>query len=252
MKKKEPMFKPRSAGEAERMTVQTSGQADLQSSAVPNVHSAANDAAVAQCASGVQNTSQEQAAIEKAAIEQARKKREKKVGVISKVSAVWTLLSTLYAIASTCFFIAKGWVTHTVSIVLAVILAVYVIVFVVLAVMTVKDVKGGKKRIKNYKKALKIFKAVANIIFLSLTAVSMVGISVTGFKEIAKIVWFALSFAVAVIQLGLKISLLILKAVRVHISRRFKVEFVRYVNGKKTKKGVRTKLKERGYKEKVE
>lgn len=235
MKKKEPMFKPRSAGEAERAAVQTSA----------NMQYATSSDSVAQVATGAQSLTREQAAME-----QARKKREKKVGTISKLSAVWTLLSTLYAIASTCLFIAKGWVTHTVSIVLAVILAVYVIVFIVLAVMTVKDVKGGKKRIKNYKKALKIFKAVANIIFLSLTAVSMVGISATGFKEIAKIVWFALSFAVAVIQLGLKISLIVLKAVRVHISKKFKVEFVRYVNGKRAKKGVRSKLKERGYREK--
>lgn len=181
------------------------------------------------------------------ALARAENERAKKVGTLAKFSAVFTVISTLYAIVSTCLFIAKGWVSGTVSIVLACILAVYVAVFIVLVVATVKDVKGGTKRIKNYKKFLKIFKALANLIFLCLVAVSMAGMSVAGLKDIARIVSFSVTFAVAVVQLGLKIALLIMRGMRARISKRFKVRIVKFVNGKEMKKGASAKIKERRY-----
>lgn len=176
--------------------------------------------------------------------------RERKATVINKVSAIWTLLTTLYAIASTCLFIAKGWLSNAVSIVLICVLAVYVVVFIVLAVMTFKDVKGGSKRIKTYKKTLKIFKAVANVVLLSITAVSMVGMSLNGFDAVAKLVAFIVTFVVAVIQLGLNVALLAMKLTKSYVAKRFKVEYVSFVDGRKQKKSISQKLKERRYKNK--
>ncbi|MDE7372564.1 MAG: hypothetical protein K2N18_00715 [Clostridia bacterium] len=177
-------------------------------------------------------------------------KREKKATVLNKVSAIWTLLTTLYAIASTCLFIAKGWLGSAVSIVLICILAVYVVVFIVLAVMTFKDVKGGAKRVKTYKKLLKIFKAVANIVLLSITAVSMVGMSLVGFDAVSKWVAFIVTFAVAVIQLGLKIAMLAMKLAKSYVAKRFKVEYFSFVDGRKQKKSAMQKFKESRYKDK--
>ena len=177
-------------------------------------------------------------------------KREKKASLVNKLSAIWTLLSTVYAIASTCLFIAKGWLSDVTSIVLGCILGVYVCVFIVLAVMTCKDVKGGAQRVKMYKKLLKIFKAVANVVLLSITAVSMVGMSLEGIDAVSKLVLFIITFVVAVIQLGLKVASLILKIVRVRVSKKFKVEIVRFVDGKKQKKSASAKLKESKYKDK--
>ena len=177
-------------------------------------------------------------------------KREKKATVINKVSAIWTLLTTLYAIASTCLFIAKGWLSNAVSIVLICVLAVYVVVFIVLAVMTFKDVKGGAKRVKTYKKLLKIFKAAANIVLLSITAVSMVGMSLEGFDAVSKLIAFIVTFVVAVIQLGLSIASLVMRLAKAHVAKRFKVEYVSFVDGRKQKKSMSQKFKESRYKNK--
>lgn len=172
----------------------------------------------------------------------------KKTFILTKLSAIWTLISTVYAIASTCLFIARGWLSNAVSIVLACILAVYVAVFITLAIMTFKDFKSGKKRVKLYKKTLKIFKAAANIILLSITAVSMVGMSVNGLNDVAKLIAFIITFVVAVIQLGLSVSLLIMKLFKSYITKKFKVEIVRFVDGKKKKKSVAHRLQENKYK----
>lgn len=177
-------------------------------------------------------------------------KREKKATIVNKISAIWTLLTTVYAIASTCLFIAKGWLSNAVSIVLICVLAVYVAVFIVLAVMTFKDFKGGTKKVKLFKKLLKIFKAVANIVLLSITAVSMVGMGVHGIDGVAKVVAFAVTFIVAVIQLTLKVALLALKLTKSYVAKRFKVEYVSFVDGRKQKKSVSQRIKERGYKNK--
>ena len=212
MKKKEPTFKPKSRLEA---APEAERQQALTESVQKEIH-----------------------------------EREKKATVINKLSAIWTLLTTVYAIASTCLFIAKGWLSNAVSIVLICILAVYIVVFIVLAVMTFKDVKGGAKRVKTYKKLLKIFKAVVNVILLSITAVSMVGMSLNGFDAISKLIAFIVTFIVAVIQLGLKIALFAMKMAKSHVAKRFKVEYLRFVDGKEQKKSATQKFKEGRYKDK--
>ncbi len=177
-------------------------------------------------------------------------KQDKKSSVVTKISAVWTIISTLYAIATTGIFIGRGWVSHVASIVLACILGVYVCVFIVLVVFTFKDAKGGTKQVKLYRKTLKIFKAIANVVLLSLAAVSMVGMSFKGIDQVAKLIFFIATFVVAVIQLGLKVTLFAMKLIRMRIAKAFKVEFYKFVDGRKKRKSVAMKYKESRYKQK--
>lgn len=177
-------------------------------------------------------------------------KEDKKISVISKLSLIWTVISTVYAIFSTCLFIARGWVPNTVSYVLVGVLALYVVVFILLIVLTVRNPKYGKRNVGLYKKLLKIFKAIANIAFLVLTAISLAGMTIVGMQGVMKWILFCASFAVALIQLGLKVVLLAIKIGRMYVASKFKVEIVNFVDGKKQKKNLRAKLQENKYKEK--
>lgn len=177
-------------------------------------------------------------------------KQDKKSSVVTKISAVWTIIFTLYAIVTTGIFIGRGWVSHVASIVLASILGVYVCIFIVLVVFTFKDAKGGTKQVKLYRKTLKIFKAIANVVLLSLSAVSMVGMSFEGIDQVAKLIFFIATFVVAVIQLGLKVTLFVMKLIRMKIAKAFKVEFYQFVDGRKKRKSIAMKYKESKYKNK--
>lgn len=174
------------------------------------------------------------AQVEKARAE-VEKEQDKKQSKVAKVSAIWTIISTIYAIITTCVFIANDWVNDTFSIVLLVILIVYIIAFVFLVALTVKDPKKAKLPIKYYKKGLKIFKAFANVVFLVLSAVSMAGIAGGG-MGIKEWIVFIATFMVAVVQLAIKVSLLVLNIVRRNLTSKYKVKVKRYVNGEEKKK----------------
>lgn len=171
----------------------------------------------------------------------------KKVSKLQKISAIWTIISTIYAIASTCTFIARGWIEHTLTYVIIALLAVYVAVFIALVVLLFKDPKKIKINLKTYKTLLKIFKAVVNVAFLSLSAVSMAGISSEG-MSISKWVLFGLTFLVAVVQLGLKVSLFVLKLIRKRLAKNYKVKISRFVDGKKKHKNLVDSIEEKSYK----
>jgi len=175
-------------------------------------------------------------------------KQQKKASVVNRIGMLWTLLSTVYAIFSTCVFIARGWVPHTVTYVLIGVLCAYVIAFIVLCVLSFKDPKSGKKHTKTYKKTLKIFKAIVNIVFLALTALSMVGMTMTG-MNVVKIIVFSLTFLVAAIQLGLSIARLLLRLTQLHIAKVYTVKVERFVDGRRKRKAVGDKLKENKYKD---
>ena len=171
----------------------------------------------------------------------------KKISRLQKVSAIWTVLSTAYAIATTCVSIARGWVDHTLTYVLIALLAVYVVFFIVFVALIFKDPKKGKFGLKTYKKLLKIFKIIVNISFLSLTAVSMAGISSSDMSVWQWIVFVA-SFVVAAVQLGLNVWLLIFKLARRRIAKYYKVKITRFVDGKRRKKNVADTIEEKTYK----
>lgn len=175
-------------------------------------------------------------------------KQQKKASVINRIGMIWTLLSTVYAIFSTCLFIARGWVSHTVTYVLISVLCAYVITFIVLCVLSFKDPKSGKKHTKTYKKTLKVFKAVVNIVFLALTAISMVGMTMNG-MNVVKIIVFSLTFLVAAVQLGLSIARLVMRFTQLHIAKVYSVKVERFVDGHRKRKGVADKIKESKYKD---
>ncbi len=173
----------------------------------------------------------------------------KETSTLRKISAIWTLVSTAYAIVTTCLFVSRDWVSSTVSYVLIAILAVYIAAFVGLIVYVVRDPKKGTKSTKTYKKVLGIFKAFINVVFLALTAVSLTGMAAND-MSVGKWIMFVLTFVVAVVQLGLKICLLVMKLVTKHIAKKYKVKIENYRDGSKKKNGAMDKLTERRYREK--
>lgn len=82
--------------------------------------------------------------------------------------------------------------------------------------------------------------------FLALTAVSMVGLA-KGEMSLIKWIMFGVSFFVAVVQLVLKITKVVMKAIRKRVAKKFKVEVQKYVDGKRQKKSVVDKMKENSY-----
>ena len=154
MRRKQPTFKPRSASEIGRIdAAKTVKSADdgiaeqkcPQSSVAPASPVASVSEQSAEAVAETLKPSEEQLAVSEG-VKREIEKRQKKATVINKLSAVWTLLSTVYAIASTCLFIAKGWVADTASIVLVSILAVYVCVYELNTVEVTKPLSASQPR----------------------------------------------------------------------------------------------------------
>lgn len=184
--------------------------------------------------------------IEQATADVQKEENDKGLSVVQKLNVAWTVISTLYAIVSVCMFISKKWVESAYTYALIPMLAVFVIVFICLVVFTFKNQKKAQSNIKDYKKALGIFKASVNVMFLALTAVSMVGLA-KGEMSPIKWIMFGVSFFVAVVQLVLKITKVVMKAIRKRVAKKFKVEVQKYVDGKRQKKSVVDKMKENSY-----
>ena len=68
--------------------------------------------------------------VEKAQAFVEQEEKDKGMSVVQKLNVVWTIVSTLYAIASTCMFVAKKWVDSIYTYILIPMLAVLVITFV--------------------------------------------------------------------------------------------------------------------------
>ncbi|MDE5601881.1 MAG: hypothetical protein K2J16_05230 [Clostridia bacterium] len=174
---------------------------------------------------------------------------KEKISLLRKLSAIWTLISTAYAIVSTCLFISRDWVSSTVSYVLIGILSVYILAFIALIVLVARNPKKGTRAAKYYKTILKIFKTVINIVFLILTAVSMAGMAATNMSA-GKWFMFIMSFIVAFVQLAFKIVMLASKLARRWVAKRFKVKIENYKDGKRKKNTMLDSITERQYKDK--
>lgn len=183
------------------------------------------------------------------AIAMVREEENKKRTRLQNFSFFWTLVSTLYAIVSVCIFIASGWVEHTLMYVLVGLLVAYIIAFVIMLSLLARKKDKASKHFKYYRKAIKIFKAISNVLLLAVTAVSMAGIAEGG-MQLVQWLAFSLTFAVAVVQLGLKVAILITTVARQRVAKRFDVGIVRYVNGQPKRKTIAEKIKENSYKEK--
>lgn len=193
-----------------------------------------------------QKYSQEEIQAAQAVVEQEEK--DKGMTVVQRLSVVWTIVSTVYAIVSTCTFVAKKWVDSAYAYALIPMLVVLVITFVVLVVLTFKDKKKLQTNVKNYKKILGIFKAFVNVFFLAISAVSMAGIA-TGETSLVKWIVFAATFFVALVQLVFKITKFAMKQVRKAVGKKYKVEMHKFVDGKKKKKSVADSVTEHSYKQ---
>ena len=184
----------------------------------------------------------------KATAEVIAEEENKKLTTFQKIDVVWTVISTLYAIASVCTFVAKKWVDSVYTYALIPMLAVFVGAFIALVALTFKDPKKLKTNVKTYKKVLAIFKAFVNVFFLALTAVSMVGIA-TGKPDLVKWIVFGFTFFVALVQLSLKIAKFAMRCAKNSLSKKFKVEMHNFKDGVKKKKTSSDKIKENSYNE---
>ena len=193
-----------------------------------------------------QKYSQEEVQAAQAVVEQEEK--DKGMSVVQRLSVVWTIVSTVYAIVSTCTFVAKKWVDSAYAYALIPMIVVLVITFVALVVLTFKDKKKLQTNVKNYKKILGIFKAFVNVFFLAISAVSMAGIA-TGETSLVKWIVFAATLFVALVQLVFKITKFAMKQVRKAVGKKYKVEMHNFVDGKKKKKSVADSVTEHSYKQ---
>ena len=184
----------------------------------------------------------------KAIAEVIAEEENKKLTTFQKIDVVWTVISTLYAIASVCTFVAKKWVDSVYTYALIPMLAVFVGVFITLVALTFKDPKKLKTNVKTYKKVLAIFKAFVNVFFLALTAVSMAGIA-TGKPDLVKWIVFGFTFFVALVQLSFKIAKFAMRCAKKSLSKKFKVEMHNFKDGVKKKKTSSDKIKENSYNE---
>ena len=165
----------------------------------------------------------------------------KKQSRIAKVSFVWTIISMIFAIASGVTLITKNWILAPYSYIMLGFLAAYAVVFIVVVALNAKDSKTGKSRVKNLKKLFGIFKLVTNIVFLVVTAMSMVGVvQADTLGGLWKWIVIGANIAIAGVQLGLKITLIILKAIFKKKGQQYAVRVATYVNGLRKDNNIRT------------
>lgn len=184
-------------------------------------------------------------------IEFARKEVEsqnKQVKGLSILSVVWTFVSTVYAIVSACVLISRRWVEHTVTYVLIGILVLYVGVFIGVVAAAFASPKDGKKSMKGLKTALKFLKPVMTIVLVALSITEVVAVAGVGFS-LARLPFMVFTMLVAFLQIAFRVLLLIAKARANKIAKGYAVRVERFVDGKKTKKGLRAKLQEKRYKD---
>lgn len=180
-------------------------------------------------------------------VQQTAALEEKKdLGVLQKISTIWSFISAGYAVASTCAFIAKGWVNTAYSYALIPLLVVFVAVFIALVALSVKNPQNAKNNAKTYKKAIGIFKAFSNVFFIVISAVSMAGI-VTGDVDITKWIVFSVTLIIALVQLAFKVASLVKKIAKRRMAQRFNVQITSYKDGVKKRKSISDSVRERGY-----
>lgn len=175
------------------------------------------------------------------------KRANRKESALSAVSLIWTLLSTVFAIASTSVYIAKRWVESYLTYVLIAALALYVGIFICFVIVAFKNPRKSKKDAKEYKKLIQVFKSIVNLSYLVLTAIDMAAIALS---QIGLLKWllFVASFLIALVQLIFRIWLLIVGIVKRRLGKMYDVKVTNYVDGKTKRRSVSDIMKERSYK----
>lgn len=187
--------------------------------------------------------SQEDVARAKEAVEREMAGKNKR---LRDFEIAWTIISTIFAIISTSILLSKKWVEGVVSYVILGLLIAYVIGFIVMCAAIYRH-PYNTSGLKVYGKALKIFKALANMAFLVLTLMTMIAI-VKENKTLNVAQWliFFGNLIVAVVQLIIKIISLVRFLAMRHTAKNYSVKVMRYVDGeeqKKTHKDIRYEKK---------
>ena len=151
---------------------------------------------------------------------------KQKLSKVDLASFIITILSSAYTMATVIMFVVENWVPSAFSIALKVLLVSWVVAFIVIMGFSIatRDTKKTKKYLATYKKLIKLFKGFVNVLFLTITAVSMVGIVKEGIDGIVQMVVMAFSVIVAMAQLAVNTAKFIMKSMLKHHKEKKKKE----------------------------
>lgn len=195
--------------------------------------------------SALQHYSEDDILNARVAVEKEQAKKNKR---LRSFEIAWAIISTIFAIISTSILLVKKWAGGAVSYVILGILIVYVFVFMVLCALVYKK-PNSNISFKAYDKAIKIFKALANIAFLVLTAMTMVAmVKENGTLSLSQWLIFLGNLLVATVKLVLKLVSLIRFIADRHIAKNYSVQVSRYVDGEEQHKTMADKRIENRYK----
>ena len=158
---------------------------------------------------------------------------------------IWAIISTVFAIITTAILLAKNWVEGVLSYVILAVLCVYVLVFLVLCALLYKK-PTSKVPIATYGKIIKLVKALTNIAFLVLSAMSLAGIAAS---DLSPSKWVVLigNFLLAGVKLGFALYSIIKLIVRHHVAKNYALQVTRIVDGKVQKKTAADLREEKKY-----
>ena len=151
---------------------------------------------------------------------------KQKLSKIDLASFIITILSSAYTMATVIMFVVENWVPSAFSTALKVLLVSWVVAFIVIMGFSIatRDTKKTKKYLGTYKKLIKLFKGFVNVLFLTITAVSMVGIVKEGVDGIVQMVVMAFSVISAAAQLAVNTAKFIMKSMLKHHKEKKKKE----------------------------
>ena len=180
----------------------------------------------------------------RAEVEKEQAKKNKRLRVFN---AIWAIISTIFAIISTSILLVKNWVDGIISYVILAILIVYVLVFMVLCALVYKR-PDSNVSFEAYGKTIKIFKALANIAFLVLTAMTMAAmVKENGTLSISQWAIFIGNAIIATIKLVLKFASLVRFIITRHVAKNYSVQVTRYVDGHEQHKTLADKREEKKF-----
>ena len=180
----------------------------------------------------------------RAQVEKEQAKNQKK---LNRFEEVWAIVSTVFAIVSTAVLLAKNWVEGVLSYAILGILVAYILIFLVLCTMLVKK-PGSKLNIKVYGKTVKIFKALANIAFLVLAAMTMASmVKENNSFSVSQWLVFVGNALLAVVKLVLQLVSFVSYLSNRHIAKHYSVQVTRYVDGRQQKKTAGDRRTEKKY-----
>ena len=178
---------------------------------------------------------------------EVEKELARKDRYLRRFDVAWTIISTIFAIVSTSILLAKNWVEGTISYIILALLIAYVVAFLILCAVIHKN-PDSKVSIKAYSKAIKIFKALTNLAFLVLTAITMVGILQSGEGFDLKMgVIFVGNAIVGIVKLVISIVSMVQYISRRHIAKHYSVKVSNFRDGEMQKKTASDRRKEKRY-----